>query len=93
MDRPVVWTLNAIQDQIEIYEYWFAVTGETGYIQTLDDSIRRAIHVIRRHPHAGSPLIGTPDRYMLVDSYQLIYRLGIQHIQILQIWDTRREPR
>lgn len=92
MDLPVVWTLNAVQDQLAIYEYWFSVSGDVAYIRKLDRVIRQRIATIQRFPYSGHPLVGTPDRYVLFDSYQLIYRPTADRIILLQIWDTRRAP-
>lgn len=50
MDLPVVWTLNAVQDQLAIYEYWFSASGDVAYIRKLDRVIRQRIATIQRFP-------------------------------------------
>jgi len=60
--------------------------------------IRRSIHLMRRHPHLGpvEPLLAHRTRMyrgVVIKPYsKIIYTITDDIIEIVSVWDTRRDP-
>lgn len=92
MAKEVKWTDKSIKDRVEIYKYWAERNKSEVYSRNLDELFEKSARAI-----SIFPLIGTPTNYKnvyakIVRDYKIFYRLRIDEVQILRVWDTRRNP-
>ena len=53
MAKQIIWTSNAIQDQLHILEYWSGVIGNNNYSKYLNKSFNETINTISQFPEIG----------------------------------------
>ena len=52
--RKISWTEKAINEKIDIMEYWYAKTSSTRYSQKLETLLYRSTQLLRRQPELGN---------------------------------------
>ncbi len=92
MAKRITWSKNALADRIQILDYWFQRTGNKTYSRRLDNDIIAAIRHLSKFPKIGRQLDNREERFIVKDFYQVFYIETINEIQILHIWDSRRDP-
>ena len=88
----IVWSPNALADRIMILDYWFSRIGNKVYCHKLDRELMEAIKHLTRFPQIGRVLDMREERFLVKDNYQIFYVIAGNEIQILHIWDSRRDP-
>ncbi len=92
MAKRLIWTEFAQQQKREIFEYWNNRNGSKIYSRKLNKLFDEAAEKLQTYPFSGSPANLENIRIARVKSYHLIYRVTNEDIQILIIWNTRRNP-
>ena len=95
MAKSIKWSPEAIADRIQILDYWNVKTGSKQYSIYLDNAFKEVISSIKKFPKIGKQYSDIPDkniRYLIKDYYQFFYRETSDSIDILHVWDTRRNP-
>lgn len=92
MAKRIVYSENAVKDRLEILEYWYKRIGTKTYSKKLDKAFREVIKLLAEHPELGRQLAQKGDRFFVKDAYQIIYRFDKSTIEILHLWDSRRNP-
>lgn len=92
MAKRVVWSDNAISDRINILDYWFKRLGSKRYSKQLDSNIRRIIDLLAKFPAMGRRFDDREERFFVVDHYMIIYSETNERLEILHLWDSRRNP-
>ncbi len=93
MVRRIVWSGNASTDRYKIFEYWFKRLGSKTYIRKLNASFNRTIRLIAKHPGIGTRYENEEVlRYFVVEYYLIYYRIHKDVIEVLHVWDSRRNP-
>ncbi|MCK5055456.1 MAG: type II toxin-antitoxin system RelE/ParE family toxin [Candidatus Aminicenantes bacterium] len=92
MAKQVKWSKAAVTDRIEILDYWFLETGNKKYSKKLDKAFRETISLLSKFPEMGRVLEGREERYFVKENYRIFYLIKNDSIEILRIWDSRRNP-
>lgn len=92
MAKQVIWSLRAQVDRKEILGYWTAHNQSSAYSKKLNALIKDAVSLIKRFPRIGRPTDFENVRAKVVRDYLLFYEETENHIIILTIWNTRRNP-
>lgn len=92
MAKRITWSDNAIADRLQILTYWFEVLGHKNYSRKLDNDFRNVIKLIARYPEIGRKSEFGDMRYFIKDCYIIYYKDNAKTIDILHIWDSRRNP-
>ena len=92
MARRIVWSQRAHLDRISIIKYWNARNKSSGYSRKLNGLIEEALLLISRYPLIGRPADFKNVRLKPVADLLIIYRISIETIEVLALWDCRRNP-
>ncbi len=92
MAKRIIWSTHAVADRIQILDYWFKRIGNKNYSKKLDKSLKEIILKLAEFPKIGRKLDNQEDRFFVKDSYQIFYVETTDSIEILHIWDSRRNP-
>ncbi len=92
MAKRIKWSTYAIADRISILDYWFRRIGNKNYSKKLDNSLKEVIQKLANYPKLGRQLDNREERFFVKDSYQIFYLEKDDSIEILHIWDSRRNP-
>ena len=90
--KKVVWSIRAQQDRLEILEYWINRNKSKRYSTKLLDLFESAVELITQHPEIGKPTDLPRVRTKIVREYLIIYQTREDRLEILTIWDNRRNP-
>jgi plasmid stabilization system protein ParE len=93
MPKKVIWSERAAKEKISILEYWINRNKSNRYSLRLDKLIQENIDLLSINPEIGKISNYPPVRIKIVESYFIYYRVGSEQIEILSIWDSRRNPR
>src|SRR5579863_432011 len=92
MAKRVIWSKPALADQLSILDYWHKRTGTKRYSSKLATDIKRIVRYIGQFPKIGRQLDGHEERFFVIDNYLLIYIEAPDRVEILHVWDSRRNP-
>jgi len=89
----IIWSTRAIKEWIDILEYWSNRNRSYTYSSTLDQLFKEKFNILTNSPDIGKPTDFAPVRLKIIRDYLVYYRLKDEHIEILAIWDSRRDPK
>ena len=92
MAKKVTWTYRALQDRLEILEYWNSRNKSKTYSSKLYKAFANHIKLIAQAPEIGKPSEFADVRFIIVIDYLIYYSNQANHIEIVAIWDSRRNP-
>lgn len=92
MAKRIKWSTNAVADRIQILDYWYQRIGTKTYSKKLDSSLKEIILKLSYFPELGRKLHNKEERFFVKDHYQIFYTDTPVAIEILHIWDSRRNP-
>ena len=92
MAKNIKWSKQAVADRIQILDYWFKRIGDKTYSKKLDKNLREAILLLSEHPLMGKNSEEHGVRCFVKGNYQIYYRIKTNHVELLHIWDSRRNP-
>jgi len=92
MAKQIIWAPQALADRIQILDYWFKRLGTKDYSQKLDAMFRESVTLLAEFPFLGRQVENRLERVFVKDHYQIFYLNDEDHIRILQLWDSRRNP-
>lgn len=92
MAKRVIWSYHALADRISILDYWYQRIGDKRYSRKLDKLIKDVIKKIACYPKLGRQLNEREERFFVMDNYQIFYIETDDTIEIIHIWDSRRNP-
>jgi plasmid stabilization system protein ParE len=92
MFREIIWSSKAIQEWIEILEYWTNRNKSNAYSLKLDHLFKESFAIIVKSPEIGKPTDFPLVRIKIIRDYLIYYRIKPDYIEILTIWDSRRNP-
>ena len=93
MGKKTHWSVRADQERLGILEYWFNRNKSAEYSIKLSQLFREAVDLIAEFPDTGKPTKFPFIRKKIVRDYILYYETTTEYIEILTIWDTRRNPK
>ncbi len=92
MFREVKWSTRALFEWVEILEYWIDRNQSNTYSNKLDHILKAKFHTVAKSSSIGRPTDYQTVRVKIVRHYMVYYRIEPESIQILTIWDSRRNP-
>jgi len=92
MARRVIWTKKALKEKIGIIKYWINETGSSSYSKKLETKFRETIRNISDNNYLGKATDIEGVRLSIVSHYLLFYEIKRSHIEILTLFDSRRNP-
>ncbi len=92
MVKRIIWSPQAIADRISVLDYWYRRIGNKKYSIKLDKSLRELVKKLAQYSPMGRQLKNREERYFVKDDYMIFYEDTENSIEILHIWDTRRNP-
>ncbi|HTD97636.1 MAG TPA: type II toxin-antitoxin system RelE/ParE family toxin [Mucilaginibacter sp.] len=93
MPRQIKWSTRAILEWVEILEYWTDRDKSNLYSLKLDQLFKETFDLVTELPELGIPANYPLVRIKIVRDYMIYYRTQSESIEILAIWDTRRNPK
>lgn len=90
--RTIRWSLRAINDKLEIYKYWIERNQSTKYAEKLEQLFDEVMELTSIFPKAGTQTEIENIRFRTVRDYKLIYRISAELIEVITVWDNRRNP-
>ncbi len=92
MAKRVVWSKPATADRISILDYWLRRTNSKRYSSKLNKDIKRIVGLLSRFPGLGRRFDDREERFFIVDHYLIVYFEAPDVLEILHVWDSRRNP-
>lgn len=92
MFREIRWSARALKEWVEILEYWTKRNKSNTYSLKLDHLFKSTFVIISQSPEIGRPTDLPLIRIKVIRDYLIYYRIGPEHIDILAVWDSRRNP-
>ncbi len=76
MALKIIWTLSAVQDRMQVFEYWNERTKSRDYSQKLNELIQHRISLIKEYPSAGLVTDRHGVRFHIISHhYKLFYKI------------------
>lgn len=92
MAKQIIWAPEAVADRLQILDYWYKRLGTVEYSARLDEMFKDTVQILSRFPLLGRQVEGRDIRVLVKDHYQIFYLNQKDAIQILHLWDSRRNP-
>lgn len=92
MAKRLVWSPIAKAIRKEILQYWIRRNKSKRYSKKLNTLFEESAQQIADFQYSGISISGKVYRGKLVKDYYLLYKIKDDSIEILFIWDTRKDP-
>ena len=92
MAKQVIWGESALDDLDTIFEYWESVTGSSRYNRKMLLAFQHAAKRIESNNFIGRATTKDDTYRVVVMHFVLYYKVNDDHIRILYIYDSRRNP-
>jgi len=87
------WETRAIKEQNLIFEFWNENNKSKAYSRKIFKEIKRIENLLIKNPNMGILTDFCDVRKLVVmDKFSLFYKVSNKTINILTIWDNRRNP-
>jgi len=93
MVKRIVWSENAHEDKLGIMLYWNERLGSKSYSNKFNKTLNLIVRKLSRYPKLGKKLPGREARFLVKGFYQVVYLEKESSVFILQVWDSRRDPK
>lgn len=92
MAKRVVWTKQAESKRRQILYFWFIRTGNKKYSKKLAFQFRETVKYISQHNYLGRQTELVDVRVAVCGNYLIFYSLTDTLVEIISIFDNRRNP-
>jgi len=93
MVKKIKWSIRARQERLEILEYWANRNKSKVYSARLSQEFLDNIDLLSKAPYIGKSIQIENVRFLIVRDYLIYYQISDSYIDILAIWDSRRDPK
>lgn len=90
--RKIIWSAKARIQQLKILQFYADRNGNKRYSIKLYRKIQNNLKLVSRLSYIGKQTDKENIRYLIVADYQIFYEVRKQVIEVLLIWDCRRNP-
>jgi len=90
--RKLIWSPEAASDRIIIFKYWNQRNKSNVYSKRLAKLFRRESQKLLKQPFLGKVTSDKNLRALIIEHFLLIYLIRTDSIEIVNIWDGRRNP-
>ena len=92
MAKRLVWSPIAKQIRKEILKYWILRNKSKRYSKKLNNLFENSAQQTADLSYSGISISGKLYRGKLIKDYYLLYKISDDSVEILFIWDTRKDP-
>ena len=92
-EKQVRWTQRAILDKIQILDYWIERNGSKSYSERLNLLIDKTLSKTAQFPESGKQTNYKDIRAKIISHYLIFYRIQTDFVEVVRIWDSRRDPK
>jgi toxin YoeB len=92
MVKKIRWSVRARRERFEILEYWANRNKSKSYSAKLNQEILDNINLLSKTPYIGKAIDIKDVRFLIVRDYLIHYQINDNYIEIITIWDSRRDP-
>ena len=92
MAKGIIWTLQAKKEREEILNYWFKITGNKKHSRKLALQFRETVRYLAKYNYLGRPTDINNVRDTIAGDYLMFYKISDTFIEIVSIFDCRRNP-
>lgn len=93
MAKEIRWSVRADQERLEILEYWANRNNSTTYSIKLNKLFNDQVEQLTKLSELGKPTNISLIRVVIIRDYLLYYKSTSEFIEVLTIWDSRRNPK
>ncbi len=91
--KPIIlWSKEAKFEWKNIVTYWLNRNKSNAYPKKLNKLLKELLSLIQRNPQIGRDTEIKDVKAILLYSYIIFYRTSEKEIEIVSIWDGRRNP-
>ena len=92
MAKKIKWSTRARREQFAILEYWTNRNKSKTYSSKLSREFLDYINLLPDEPFIGKAVSYDNIRFIIVREYLIFYLIADDYIEIITIWDSRRDP-
>lgn len=92
-EKEIRWSLKAIHDKIDILDYWINRNKSKAYSRKLDSLFDKKLNSAAKNPESGKNTDYKNIKIKAVSHYLIFYRILEKYIEVVRIWDSRRDPK
>jgi plasmid stabilization system protein ParE len=93
MPRKIEWSPKAVHEWAKTLKYWIKRNKSNEYSLKLDRLFVEKFDIIINAPDTGRKTDFTMVRIKIIRHNKVYYRIYPEKIEIIAIWDTRRNPK
>lgn len=90
--QRIIWSPRAKLDLFEILDFYYKRNGSKAYSVKLNEKFRKAIKLLEKYPALGIRTDISNVRVLVEGNYAVFYLIKTEVIEILSIWDCRKNP-
>jgi toxin YoeB len=90
--KEIRWSVRAHHDRLEILAYWIERNKSNTYSIKLNRLFIDSVELLSEMPELGRATNFPSVRVKIVRDYLIYYRNNPTYIEIITIWDSRRNP-
>jgi plasmid stabilization system protein ParE len=90
--KRIVWTPQAKIDRYDILKFYAETGVSVKTLRKIDSQFKLTIKHLSIFPNLGKTFGIQNERIIYKGNYCMIYKILEEIVQIIQIWDTRRNP-
>ena len=92
MAKKIEWTEASLRDRVNIYRYWLERNKSDSFSEKLELLFEEAAELIAQFPEAGRETDFPRLRIKVIKHFKIYYLNQEEVIQIIRVWDARRDP-
>jgi toxin YoeB len=93
MAKEIRWSIRADRDRIDIFDYWTKRNQSAAYSKKLNKLFNLKTEYAAKFPNSGKLTKHPFVRTKVASHYLIYYRITAEYIEIVTIWDCRRNPK
>jgi plasmid stabilization system protein ParE len=90
--RKIIWSKKTTEQLDEILTYYLERNGNNIFSSKLYKQIIKSTKILSKQPYLGKQSEDKNLRILNIDVYLIFYEILENHIEILIVWDGRRNP-
>ncbi|MCD4695939.1 MAG: type II toxin-antitoxin system RelE/ParE family toxin [Bacteroidales bacterium] len=90
--RKIIWSLRAKNDLFEILDFYYKRNGNASYSKKLNHKVKKTVSLLRKFPRLGIKTDEKNVRAIIEGDYIIFYEIKNTTIEIIMIWDSRKNP-
>lgn len=93
MARRLIWSIEARNSRKSIFEYWNNRNKSKIYSNKLNSLYNENLKIVLKLPEFGHQTYKENTKFIIVSHFEIFYKITPKEIVVLDIWDTRQNPK